>query len=397
MKNMRVLLKKYNLLFVFLLIIIVTALSYPIFYQRMMNATDNDYIQHIQFAQLLLERNFSDIPGYILAHPVIQFLLGGIYWLSRSRIDLYQGMIILMVLSNVLSALIIYAWLDGIQGKWKEIQRIFWAVTIPFVAPVIALAPLDGRYYFGYIGLANYHNPTVEFLKPFALLLFILAVRVFTHKQNPKWMGWAAAVLVIFSSMIKQNYTICLIPAMLLLALIAWYRKKPMDWRLGLFGFLIPSFLILTLQTFFTFFLPGVEEGGIIFAPLAVESAFSGYLFWKFLLSIVFPVGIFILTARRSITDPEMQLAWAAFAAGVGQVYLFAEGGERLLHGNFRWGAQIGLFILFAASVRFFFSRLPQLKTISWKQYAFGLLTYLPHLICGIVYYSYCLVNISYA
>jgi hypothetical protein len=397
MKNMRALLKKHNVFSGLVLVIIITALSYPVFYQRMMNATDNDYIQHIQFTQLLLERSFSDIPGFVLAHPIIQILLGGLYWLSRSHIDLYQGMILLMVLSNVLTALIIYAWLDGIQGKWKEIQRVFWAVTVPFITPVFALAPVDGRYYFGYIGLANYHNPTVEFLKPFALLVFILAVRVFTHKQNPKWMIWASAALMIFSSLIKQNYTICLIPAMGLLALIALICKKEMDWRLGIFGFVLPAVLTLALQSFLTFFLPGTEQDGIIFAPLVVERYFSDFLLWKFLLSIVFPLAILILTARQSLKDTEMQLAWASFMAGVGQVYLFAEGGNRLLHGNFRWSAQISLFVLVVVSVRFLFSRLASLRQLNWKHYFFGLVSYLPHLTCGVLYYLYCYFSIHYS
>jgi len=394
---MRALLKKHNLIFALVSVVIVVALSYPIFFQRLMNATDNDYIQHIQFAQLLLERNFTDIPGYVLAHPLIQILLGGLYWLSRSHIDLYHGMILLMVLSNALTALIIYAWLDGIQGKWKEVQRVFWAVTIPFITPVFALVPLDGRYYFGYIGLANYHNPTVEFLKPFAILVFILAVRVFTHKQNPKWMSWAAAGLLIFSSLIKQNYTICIIPAMLLIGGIAWLGKKEMDWKLGIFGFLLPAVLVLALQDFLTFFLPGTEQDGIIFAPLVVERYFSDYLLWKFLLSIVFPLTIFIFTARQSLKDTEMQLAWAAFAAGVGQVYLFAEGGNRLLHGNFRWSAQISLFVLVVVSVRFLFSRLTSLKQLNWKHYFLGLVSYLPHLTCGVLYYLYCYFSIHYS
>ncbi len=394
---MRALLKKHNIIFALVSVVIVAALSYPIFFQRLMNATDNDYIQHIQFAQLLLERNFTDIPGYVLAHPLIQILLGGLYWVSRSHIDLYHGMILLMVLSNALTALIIYAWLDGIQGKWKEVQRVFWAVTIPFIPPVFALVPLDGRYYFGYIGLANYHNPTVEFLKPFAILVFILAVRVFTHKQNPKWMSWAAAGLLIFSSLIKQNYTICIIPAMLLIGGIAWLGKKEMDWKLGIFGFLLPAVLVLALQDFLTFFLPGTEQDGIIFAPLVVERYFSDYLLWKFLLSIVFPLTIFIFTARQSLKDTEMQLAWAAFAAGVGQVYLFAEGGNRLLHGNFRWSAQISLFVLVVVSVRFLFSRLASLKQLNWKHYFFGLFSYFPHLTCGVLYYLYCYFSIHYS
>jgi hypothetical protein len=392
--NLKKFLQQQNWIAVLVLIILVSALSLPIFWQRIMTPTDNDYGSHIQFTQQILKKQLP--PSHILAHPLVQLLVGGAFWLTRGRLGLWEGMIALMVLSNVVSALIVYFWLQAIPGKWKEVKRVFFALTIPFVAPILAMVPLDGRYYFGYIDQANYHNPTVQLLKPLALLVFILATRIFSQKSNSRWIKVAAVIMVFLSALAKQNYIISLLPALMLLMAIGWWQKWPMDWKLGLFGFFIPATLILAVQSYITFLIPNAEEGGFIFAPFVVESAFSHYLFWKFLLSIAFPLVVFFLTVKPLEKDHELQLAWFSFLAGIGQVYLFAESGDRMLHGNFRWSAQITLFVLFAVSVRFIAARLAAAGQVTLKQRLVAAIAYLPHLASGIVYYIYCLTSIHY-
>ena len=69
-----------------------------------------------------------------------------------------------------------------------------------------------------------------------------------------------------------------------------------------------------------------------------------------------------------------------------------AESGERELHANFRWSAQITLFLLFAASIRHFAHLLPA----DWKARAGVWAAYLAHLAGGIVYYVYCFTQAGY-
>ena len=72
-------------------------------------------------------------------------------------------------------------------------------------------------------------------------------------------------------------------------------------------------------------------------------------------------------------------------------MYLFAEGGSRFYHANFRWGAQIGLFLLFAALSRW--GLLADLK--GWRRWLFWA-AYLAHLAAGLWYYGVTLVSMSY-
>ncbi len=375
---------------------VVVLFSAPVYTYRIMSPTDNDYGTHIQFALDLLKR--QPVPAYTLAHPVIQVVLIGILWITRGKVGLWFGLILIQVVAQVLTALILYFWFGQLSGRWEDARRAFWAVTLTMVAPVMALAPLDGNYYFGYIGLASYHNPTIHLLRPFALVSFIFAIQALSPTKlalaprSPLWMVLSSALIIVFSALIKPNYALCILPALALLAGVRFLRKTPVDWRLVLGGFVAPACLVLAVQGAVTY----SEGGSIVFLPFAVESVYSAYLPLKFLLSIVFPLSIAAVYAPKIVREPEMLLAWAAFAAGVLQMYLLAESGDRLAHGNFRWSAQIGLFLLFAATARFSLRCFPMLHKEQLKPHLFTAFAYLPHIIAGGIYYLHAITSKGY-
>ena len=353
---------------------------------------------------------------------------------------------LVQVLAQIATSLLLYAWIGALKSKWGEIKRIFWSLSLTLVGPVMLLAFLDGKFYFGYIGLANYHNPTVHLLRPFALASFYFAVRAFGNPRNPNWMVWLSAGLMTAGALVKPNYALSILPALALSA--AWYlwKKRPLDWRMLVWGQAVPALLMLAMQTVLIYLVPDADKSGITIAPFQVESGFSGYLPLKFLLSILFPLalGVFIYlspnpspkgegskrTTERfsaqsaeNLSEPpvfeggkggwadnlkyawnrlrfavtgntEMALAWAAFGAGVLQLYLLAETGERFFHGNFRWSAQITLFILFAASARYLLRRAEELT--SWQRWLIYA-AYALQLAGGIAYYIYVFIQPHYS
>ncbi len=381
---------RQNWIILLAMLFVVVLISAPVYTYRIMNPTDNDYGSHIQFALELLRD--QQVPSYTLAHPVIQVLLIGILWITRGRVGLWVGLILIQVEAQVLTAFILYFWFGRLPGRWGDVRRAAWAITITIVAPVMALAPVDGLYYYGYIGLANYHNPTIHLLRPFALVSFLFAIRALENSRSPFWMVLVSAGLVILSALIKPNYALCILPALALLVGIRILRKLPVDWRLVLGGFVFPACLVLAVQGWITY----AEGGSIILLPFSVESAYSQYLLPKFLLSIAFPLGVLLVFFPQIREDQEMLLAWAAFAAGALQMYLLAESGDRLEHGNFRWSAQIGLFLLFAASARFLLRRAPAVGKSRMKHWLLVLVTYLPHVTAGAAYYLYSITSKGY-
>jgi hypothetical protein len=348
------------------------------------------------YTRFLIRGNIDQIPVYTLAHPGLQVLLAGLYFLSLHKGPLGFLLTFILTSSQVLAAAIIYIWLGSAVKRHWDTGRAFIAGTLTLVAPVMLFVFRDKLYYFGYIALANYHNPTIVFLRPFALLGFLMGVRAFTGINNSWKLILVSSILVMTSALIKPNYLLCILPALFVLAV--WWRllHKAVDYRYLVFGFLIPSILVLGFQWWFAYFSPAGEPIRIIISPLGVESAYSGYLLPKFFLSILFPLSILICDFRKLRDNPILLLALIGFMVAVFQVYFLAESGNRFYDGNFRWGAQVMLFIWFVVSARELFNRLfDGNKCNRGKIVLSGI--YLSHLAAGIVYYVYCFLSSSYA
>lgn len=381
-------------------VLLVVAIRLPVDYVRFMTTTDNDYGTHIYYAlDLLAGRR---IPSFTMAHPLWQLMLIGVLWLTRGKVGFWESGIFFQVASSVAAALIVYFWYGALPGRPSPWKRAFWAVTLVLVAPVILPPLLDGAYYFGYIGLANYHNPTVHVLRPFALLMFIFAYETIADRpagERPRrspWLILASAVVIVLATLLKPNYTIVLLPALGLMVLYRLVKRQPVDWPLLIFGLGLPAVLVLSGQYLLTYMVGDEPEGGILFRPFLVASGMSDYLLLKFLLSVFFPLVIAGLHYRRAVTDRPLVFAWLGFAVGAAQFYLLAENASRMYHGNFLWGAQTGLFILFVVTIRFLLKQEYEFKSLlrreQWIQYA----AYLPHILGGIAYYAFCLLTPHY-
>jgi hypothetical protein len=378
------------------LVISTMVIGGAIYFRRIVYPTDNDYSTHVLYTQQMLDKKYEDVPDINLGHPGLQLLLAGIHLLTFKKLGLYGSLIVVQTLTQALTALILYFfWFEGDEGRGNNWIRAFWSATLTIVAPVMLLAFMDKKYYFGYIGLANYHNPTIHLLRPFALLSFILAARAVRQAHSTKLLVLVSSLLIVLSALIKPSYAVIILPGLGLVTLLRLYKKEPLDWTMLILGFALPAGLVLLAQWIFTYIL---ESGGgaIGFHPFEVESAFSDYLFLKFLLSALFPLSVLFIRYRDFMREPELQLAWFTFIIGAAQLYLLAEEGDRFYHGNFRWGAQISLFLLFAVSVR----QILRLESItglmrrSDKLIFYG--TYLAHLAAGVAYYIHVFISPGY-
>src|SRR5574338_944284 len=173
---------------ILVVIAVVVAVRLPVDYRRIMQVTDNVFSTHIYYGLNMLHGRA--VPAFTLAHSFWQLGLIFMWWASRSRIDFWQSAIAFQVLSAVASALIVYFWFGKLPSRPSPWVRAFWAVSLVIVTPVIAPHLLDGAYYFGYIGLANYHNPTVHMLRPLALVMFFYALSAL---ETPRHSGWHIA------------------------------------------------------------------------------------------------------------------------------------------------------------------------------------------------------------
>ena len=316
-----------------------------------------DFNVHIGLAERMADTYKLESPHFFFQLLLIIFhtLIPGITYPAAAAVTL--------VLVQTTLGLIIVAAL-----------RLYLITPVPstytFIFPIIALALMimtpvslptlsDNNFYHGYLYNSNvYHNPTIILIKPLSLLLFFLTLKVF-HQSGQK-VGSTTVVLtgaiVIFSSIAKPNYLICLLPALALLATARLVlRKGPVDLKLLMYGIVIPAVAILTWQYFATYSSDHItaDPGRIEFQPLLVFSHFSSQLLLKFILSILFPLAVFILYRETSFRNLSLSLSWLVFLFGAGYSYLLVEGGTRAWCGNFAWSGQIASFVLFVNSTIF--------------------------------------------
>lgn len=367
------------------MLVVSLLITVPVYAHRIY-AGVSDFPEYNSYAQLILGGHYQQLSAAVLAHPVYPLLLVVIYLLAFQKASLDAITVLILAVAQTSTVLIVYWWFGkGRQnGNWL---RAIWAVSLTLVAPLMIFFLLDRHFYLGYIGLATYHNPTIRLLQPVALLSFVCAVRVFTPLPNSWKVVLSSALLVIFSALIKPNYLVCILPALGLMVVVRLVWKKPVDWRLLMVGFLAPGVLILSVQLLLTYYLPGNDPSSILFSPLGVMERYSAYLLPKFFLSILFPLAVLLFNFRRVLRDDTLMLAWTGFLASLPQMYLLAESGDRFMHGNFLWGAQIMAFILFVASARFLWRALITAEKFPGRAKLVALAIYAAHFLAGIAYY----------
>jgi hypothetical protein len=285
-------------------------------------------------------------------HILLQCLVLGLSYLLPGDIDLAMSVVMLLAYATVAAAV------AQVILRRTSSAAVVCGLTLALVLASSAafLFPLDRHLYFGYVPANVFHSPTMVLLKPLALLSFGYAASALWPKPGNNARTFVpAALLTVACALAKPSYTVCILPALAVLAAKRAASRSPIDWKLLVFGFFLPAGATLVVQYQWTYSdrqIPGVYAGmsHIVFAPLVVMRLYSSWLGPKLLLSLLFPLSALAVNLRRACADFALMLAWVLVAVGAGLMYLLAETGPRLIQGNLLWSAQIAVFILFVQS-----------------------------------------------
>jgi hypothetical protein len=305
-----------------------------------------------------------------------------------------------VVLFEAFLALVLFVFVRAVIQRPGSLRASLWstalALSLLLVAPIPLFAFFDRQLYFGYIAINVCHNATMAVLKPLAILLFWAGTQVYRSRNKSIVLILLCAFLTVMTAVTKPSFIFDLLPVLGLFTLYRIIKKQWVNWPLLVFGIGLPIVLSLGWQYWFTYTSPSVIDPRIIIAPFAVYQARSDWLFAKFLLSILFPLGVCILYFPKVRRELELLLAWPVFLLGATYSYLLAEEGVRFSHGNFIWSAQIGLFILFVFTFLFLIKQSPFCSQMSPENpprpvYKFWISVglYIIHLIGGVVWYAY--------
>jgi hypothetical protein len=247
---------------------------------------------------------------------------------------------------------------------------------------------LDDNIYFGYIGLNVYNNATTNFLKPFALAATLAVFGFLNGTSHSRRAILFAGAMIALSTLTKPNYIICLLPALSLLIFKDLLQKKSINWKSLLPGVFFPAAVVLFLQFLLTYY---GEKSSILWMPFYVIRFYSNYIGVKILLSILFPLVFILLFPLILKNDRRVQLTWIMFLVAMFYYLFLAENaGGSFEDGNFGWGAEITLFLLFFVSTLTWVEKIKVQPRPYFKDYLL-LLLWLIHIASGILYYAFTL------
>lgn len=322
-----------------------------------------DFAVHNERAARLAAGGRLEMP-----HPLYHSLVVALHALLP-RTDFGTAGLLVVVAAQVLLVLAVYAALRsglGPGARRSPLAAAALALPLCLVAPIYVLTRGRRQRYFGYVYPNTFHSPTMILLRPLALGLFVACAAVLSDRRAPAAL---LATLTVACGLAKPNYLICLVPALLLMAIADRAPGASGRWRALTAYVLAPAVILLALQAWFTLATDRMRPSELAWAPLAVIASYVPdrlpLIAAKLLLSILFPLTVLLAFPGELRREPALRLAWLAFAIGAVYSYGFVELGPRLADGNFLWCGQVTLFVLFVASARTLLGLTPD-----WPRYA---------------------------
>ena len=394
------------------LALLSTLIFLPVIILNMMRYY-SDYQWHIYWANLLATTGYMDfhLPHFlyqqlvVITRALIPFQY--IFFLnlpSRRFLTANSVIVSAVVVSAVFYALLILLIYDRIRKEnasvgFKKIlpAAVFFPVGLSLIGPItfFTLFPPISEY-FGYIAMSVFVNPTINILKPLSLLLFWFIV----DRMNVAKVDWRitllSAFLVIINAMTKPNFIMNFIPVLFIWFLIRIFQKKSPDIKFFLLGVFIPAGIIIVIQYIFTFLT--FQGTGLEFAPLEWVLTYVpsvGQVILRFATSIVFPVITLVLFFKQIKQQPRLVIAYFSFLLSLVFFYFLNE--KQDLAGNFVWGADITLFVLFVELTLFLIKDyFANIKTKKWTwRYSLVAVVWMCHLISGGIWYLTQYINIA--
>lgn len=348
----------------------------------------NDMREHAKFARQMLTGERPTAGNFV------------VYWLINV-FTLFQNNV--MLSEYVLCVLLAFASTFRFQLAQQKValyainkngqEQNFWYTALMtlslffiFCIPIPSYF-LEGYFYFGNFAPNVWHNSTILFSFPFALLLFeqaYMQLQVYEPKRNYIILG-----LVVLNIFIKPSFFFVFVSVYPLFLLVK-YKFNKAFW-LAIIPLLVGITCIaleywMIYLTTSTSVIDG-EKSGVVFLPFYRNELFPDV--WQTPIILVFSFLFPILYSIFNFSKVRKSLVfWFSAASSTVALLIYhfiSETGPRASHGNFYWQivicTWISFFIAFLALIRDFKTEGKTLKNL------FLATIYSIHLIVGIIYF----------
>lgn len=326
------------------LALVIPALAFPVYLRLGHATTGSDIPAHARLVSEVMATNHPF--SYSAWYPLISLVTGG----SADHDSILTASIATLTVVTTTKVLLCYFAALHLTGSPAGAT----AVAILTFAAMPVLNPLAPRdIYLGQIAPNVWHNSTLIFALPLALVAFLSGVAFY---RRLTWTSGAIHGLLLFlSTAAKPNYTLALglVLGGLVIVQLVRSRRGPVESAGLLAVAFLPSVALLAYQYFATYALGSAVKTTLVFAPFETWRLFSENIPLSLLLSLLGPAVTLAALSRERRRGPLVVISWSALAIALVQLSLFGEltpEGDLSGHGNHFWGAYAAIFIVFFVS-----------------------------------------------
>ncbi len=306
----------------------------------------------------------SDLPAHIRAglQPgsaySLMYVILGFLWRLPHRCFLISLTLTLFSLVSIYFTFILLKHL--VHGKISN-EKLYLAALICNMSMPIYIPVINEHRYLGMLTFNLYHNSTYIAMKPFALLSLLLFFKLFRkyHARKISFLEWLGfSVSLFLATWFKPSFTLAFAFCMLIIMIFDFINGKGKN----IFNYLVfgttvfPALALILWQKSQLF----DDNSKLAFGLFKVWSIYTKNPYTALLLSVAFPLVVLIFNYRDLIKDKIYGFGWLLGSFNIAIYALLYETGVRLMDGNFGWGAQFAVGVLFVVSL---YKLLSKIKT----------------------------------
>jgi hypothetical protein len=252
----------------------------------------------------------------------------------------------------------------------------------------------SNEYYLGQLPPNVWHNSTVIFLMPFAILLFFKSYNLlFIDSVSKREEQWHIFFLIVANTLIKPSFLFTLIPSVFFFfvwfSLFSKTNKKRMRLLLPFIAglvFIAIEYYLIYIRAHISNVANSAAKSRVIIEPFVVWKNYSPNMLVALITSCFFPLIYVLISRGKVLKNTMVQFAGFNYIVALGIFILFAEEGPRKFDANFCWQVIVAAYLLFFSFLLHFIKE-NKIKSLSRiNQYIIGS-TFLLHFIWGIVYW----------
>ncbi|MDR1016166.1 MAG: hypothetical protein LBL67_01680 [Coriobacteriales bacterium] len=299
----------------------------------------------------------SDTPFYVLGKDqtprLISWLLPLLYQGGSGAPRIAVVLTAFVLLTCVGVRLLVRELLNKDTAHAMKAKDVWLEVTFSLIPLFMASIYLPVIYpYFYSVAWSGYplHSPTYLLMVlagVFTIWLFLKIYRLYfnasARRLLPYYIGLAFTLLI--SAAAKPNFSMVFLPMLLIVALYQIFFGHVNLSRGKRFYRSLP-FILVVLPTLAYYLLLALSLRGTVSGQMAFGISglfFTGNVFLKIVLALVFPLVVSVLHFRQIRHEMPFFLTWGMFIVGCVIFLCFYQTGPQYDSRNFEWGLLCGL------------------------------------------------------